>query len=61
MPTNTSREPGPSGSEGDPDAAASLIAEVERIATDAEDREEMRLVRQQLSELATCALACGLR
>jgi hypothetical protein len=33
-------------------ARSSLIAEVERLATDDGDREEMRIVREQLSELA---------
>jgi Arc/MetJ-type ribon-helix-helix transcriptional regulator len=33
-------------------ARSSLIAEVERLARDGDDREEMRIVREQLAELA---------
>jgi Arc/MetJ-type ribon-helix-helix transcriptional regulator len=33
-------------------ARSSLIAEVERLAGDDDDREEMRIVREQLDELA---------
>jgi Arc/MetJ-type ribon-helix-helix transcriptional regulator len=33
-------------------AKSSLIAEVERLATDESDREEMLIVREQLAELA---------
>jgi Arc/MetJ-type ribon-helix-helix transcriptional regulator len=33
-------------------ARSSLTAEVERLATDEGDREEMRIVREQLAELA---------
>jgi hypothetical protein len=33
-------------------ARSSLIAEVERLAADDGDREEMRIVRDQLAELA---------
>jgi hypothetical protein len=33
-------------------AKSSLVAEVERLAADEGDREEMRVVREQLAELA---------
>jgi len=33
-------------------ARSSLVAEVERLAADETDREEMRIVREQLAELA---------
>jgi hypothetical protein len=33
-------------------ARSSLIAEVERLAADEADREEMRVVREQLAEFA---------
>jgi hypothetical protein len=33
-------------------ARSSLVAEVERLAADDGDREEMRIVREQLAELA---------
>jgi hypothetical protein len=33
-------------------AKSSLIAEVERLAADDADRDEMRVVREQLAELA---------
>jgi Arc/MetJ-type ribon-helix-helix transcriptional regulator len=33
-------------------ARSSLVAEVERLASDEGDREEMRVVREQLAELA---------
>jgi hypothetical protein len=33
-------------------ARSSLIAEVERLARDGDDREEMRIVREQLAHLA---------
>jgi Arc/MetJ-type ribon-helix-helix transcriptional regulator len=33
-------------------ARSALIAEVEQLARDSDDREEMRIVREQLAELA---------
>jgi Arc/MetJ-type ribon-helix-helix transcriptional regulator len=33
-------------------ARSSLVAEVERLAADEKDRDEMRIVREQLAELA---------
>jgi Arc/MetJ-type ribon-helix-helix transcriptional regulator len=33
-------------------ARSALVAEVESLAADADDREEMRIVREQLAELA---------
>jgi len=33
-------------------ARSSLVAEVERLSADESDREEMRIVREQLAELA---------
>ena len=33
-------------------ARSSLVAEVERLAADVDDRTEMRMIREQMSELA---------